>query len=154
TPTSEIPGSDASAECLVGDWLVTEAELQRWATAVLPTGELKLVDVVGTSSFSFTADGGYTLTPDWGFTLVIENAEMQGDAFVTGAVVGSYVTSGATLTTTVTDSSTIRVEVDIVLNGVSIPTDPFETILAEAFGMNPINSSPFDCAGGALTLHF
>jgi len=121
---------------------------------VLPTGPMELVDVSGTSTFAFAADGGYTLTPAWGFTLVIADADMRGDADVTGAIVGNYATSGSTLTTTVTDASSVHVEVSIVVNDVSIPTDTFEVLLSDAFGVNPINSSPYDCSGDGLTLHF
>lgn len=153
TSTTEAPGVGAAAECLIGDWLLTTAELQRWVNVVFTPGELQVMNVKGTSTFSFTADGGYRLTPEWGFEVQVAATDMTGSATIAGVLSGTHSVDGDILTTNVTDSA-IDATVVIVVSGVAIPTATFEELLEESFGEDPLNSAPFSCSGDSLTLGF
>jgi len=71
TPSTDSPGPD-DGECLVGDWVVTEQQMDAYFAGLMGTMEAPLtIDTVGSAPLSFAADGTYAWEPDFALTVEV-----------------------------------------------------------------------------------
>lgn len=141
--TGSADGADAS--CLIGDWVITEDELNAYydaVTANIDTGGPPVdFEVAGQTSITFT-ENEYVYTGN--FDLMLDIAGTTTTAVSTGTVSGTWEAVDGVLISTITEN-----DLDIVATagGVTIDGSQFaDGLIASA----PINEAPFDCAGPTL----
>lgn len=132
-PTAVDPFDPA---CLVGDWLITESEMQSFYDAVSGTTEGLSLTIEGDTGLSFTADQ-YRYTPT--FTLVLDLAGVRGEGVTTGSLGGTYIAEDGVVTTTLGDND---LETIVTINGA---TQDASSVLGGIIASDPINQAPFDC---------
>ena len=137
---SAAPADPADPACLIGDWLITQEEMQKFYDAVSGSTEGLALTVEGDTGLSFTADT-FTYTPD--FTLRLEIAGVAGEGLTTGSLGGGWSAADGIVTTTV-GSNDINVQVTIAGAEVDA-SDSVGSIIAS----DPINQAPFDCSDPA-----
>jgi hypothetical protein len=138
---SEAPVADPlDPACLVGDWLITQAEMQSFYDAVSGSTEGLVLTIDGDTGLSFTPDE-YLYTPT--FTLLLEIAGVMGEGVTTGSLGGTYTAEAGVITTTLgaNDLQTI-----VSINGV---TQDASGVLGSIIASDPINQAPFDCTNPA-----
>ncbi len=133
----EAPADPTDPACLIGDWLITEAEMQSFYDAVSGSTEGLQLTIDGDTGLSFTADS-FTYTPD--FTLRLDIAGVAGEGVTTGSLSGGWSAADGVVTTTV-GSNDIDVQVSIAGTEVDA-SDSVGSIIAS----DPINQAPFDCS--------
>ncbi|MEL0627663.1 hypothetical protein V6245_11990 [Salinibacterium amurskyense] len=132
-------------ECLIGDWYITEDQMQGFYSAVSGTTEGLDISVEGGTGLSFT-DTTYTYTPD--FTILLEVAGSEGVGSITGAIDGDYEASDTVITTSHDESD---IAMTVTVGGVSVDgTDLTEGFLNSA----PINSAPYECGTDGPIIQF
>lgn len=122
--------------CLIGDWRISEAEMQSFYDAVSGTTEGLSLTIDGDTGLSFTEDE-YRYTPT--FTLVLDVAGVRGEGVTTGSLGGTYTASAGVITTTVADND---LETIVTINGA---TQDASGVLGSIIASDPINQAPFDC---------
>jgi hypothetical protein len=150
-PVTEPPVTAAAADtdgsCLVGEWVVTEDEMNKFYDAIEATVDAPLtLDVEGSAPLTLSADGTYRWDPE--FTLVVEVAGTAGTGEASGDITGDWSASEGVLTTA---SDVNALEVSITVGGVTIGGDD----LANGFlNSSPINGVTYSCDGPAPVLDF
>lgn len=135
--SDEAPIDPTDPACLVGDWLITQDQMQSFYDAVSGTTEGLVLTIEGDTGLSFTADT-YVYTPS--FTLLLDIAGVQGQGVTTGSIGGSYAGTDGVITTTVGDNSLSTI---VTIAGV---TQDASSELGAIIASDPINSAPFDCS--------
>lgn len=137
TSAPEEPTDPTDPACLIGDWRITQAEMQSFYDAVSATAEGLVLTIDGDTGLSFTADG-YVYTPS--FTLLLDIAGIAGQGVTTGSIGGSYTGAEGVITTTVVDNSLSTI---VTIAGV---TQDASSELGAIIASDPINNAPFDCS--------
>ena len=145
-PTSTAPEPDAG-ECLVGDWVVTEEQMDAYYSGLMSTLEAPLtLDTTGSAPLSFAADGTYEWAP--GFTLTVEVAGASGTGEVAGTITGNWTATEGVVTTS---SDINALVVSITVNGVVFDGDDLANGLLNS---TPINGVTYSCDGPSPVLDF
>lgn len=138
--TEEGEGGD----CLVGDWFITEDQMDLYYDAIESEGVE--FDIDGGTGLSFT-DTRYEYTPEFTLNLLITSG-VSGEGTITGSISGDYSTEDGLITTEHDTNDTALV---VTVSGVTIDgTGLFDDFLSSA----PINSAPFECNDGVPTIMF
>ena len=145
-PATDAPGPDAG-ECLVGNWVVTEQEMDAYYAGLMSTLEAPLtIDTVGSAPLSFAADGTYAWAP--GFALTVEVAGQSGTGDVAGTITGNWTAVDGVVTTS---SDLNALEVSISVNGVSFGGADLANGLLNS---SPVNGVTYSCDGSTPVLDF
>jgi hypothetical protein len=146
-PPTDPPVTDAAGECLVGDWVVTEAQMDAYYAGLMSTMEAPLsLDTVGSAPLSFAADGTYAWAP--AFSLVVEVAGQSGTGDVGGTITGNWTAADGVVTTS---SDVEAVTVSIAVNGVVFAGDDLANGLLNT---SPVNGVTYSCDGPTPVLDF
>lgn len=144
---STAPEEEAVAggpECLVGDWYITQEEMQGFYDVV--TAE---------SGAGFTVDGGtgltftestFTYTPQ--FTLALDFAGNAGTGTIVGAISGDYTADDTVITTT---HETSDVVLTVEIGGV---VQDATALFGEIMAASPINTAPYECNADGPLIQF
>jgi hypothetical protein len=133
----EAPTDPTDPACLIGDWRITQDQMQSFYDAVSGSTEGLVLTIEGDTGLSFTADS-YVYTPS--FTLLLDIAGVQGQGVTTGSIGGSYTATEGVITTTVGDND---LETIVTIAGV---TQDASSELGAIIASDPINEAPFDCS--------
>jgi hypothetical protein len=145
-PTSSAPEPDAG-DCLVGDWVVTEEQMDGFYSGLMSTLEAPLtIDTVGSAPLTFAADGTYEWAP--GFTLTVEVAGATGSGEVSGTITGNWTATEGVVTTS---SDLNALVVSITVNGVVFDGADLANGLLNS---TPINGVTYSCDGPTPVLDF
>jgi hypothetical protein len=145
-PATEAPAPD-TGECLVGDWVVTEEQMDAYYSGLMGTLEAPLtIDTVGSAPLSFAADGTYEWAP--GFALTVEVAGATGTGDVSGTITGKWSAVDGVVTTF---SDLNALVVSITVNGVSFDGADLANGLLNS---TPINGVTYSCDGPSPVLDF
>ena len=149
--------SGEAGDCLVGDWVITNAEMNAYYSALAANA--------GDGMVSFTVPTGQvflTFTPDTyqyssDFEIVVSVSGIDGTGTSTGTVSGTWEGSDGVVTTTLGESN---LDVEITVAGQVIDlfggggsadgSGTVNSILESA----PINDAPYSCAGPTPTIEF
>jgi hypothetical protein len=146
SPTTPAPEPDAG-ECLVGDWVVTEEQMDAFYSGLMSTLEAPLtLDTAGSAPLSFASDGTYEWAP--AFTLTVEVAGASGTGEVGGTITGNWTATEGVVTTS-SDLNALIVSIDV--NGVVFDGADLANGLLNS---TPINGVTYSCAGPAPVLDF
>lgn len=147
-PTAEAPDegltTDAGGDCLVGDWVITQEEMQGFYDAIGGESDVAIT-VEGSTSLDFTTSS-YEYLPAFGIRMDVSGIEATGD--VTGSVRGDYSVEGDVITT-VNDVSDIALQV----TAMGVPIDA-SAIGNEIISSHPINSVTYHCEDGEPVIDF
>ncbi len=143
--TEASGGAEPGAEefdpntCLIGDWTITEAQMQVFYDTVSAGVDGITFEVQGDTGLTFR-ESDYSYLPD--FTLAMTVADMPASGTIAGTISGDYVVDGGTITTS-HDSTAVTMTVDVA--GTTMDgTDLFADMLA----VSPVNSAPYECVAG------
>lgn len=150
-PATDPPVTDAVAadagECLVGDWIVTEEQMDAYYAGLMGTMEAPLsLDTVGSAPLSFAADGTYLWAP--AFALVVEVAGQSGTGDVAGTITGNWTAADGVVTTS---SDVEALTVSIAVNGITFEGDDLANGLLNT---SPVNGVTYSCDGPTPVLDF
>lgn len=140
SPTTVVEGSD----CLVGDWVITNEEMNAFYDAVVAaigTPGFEIDVTTGSVGLLMTADT-YEYSTD--FTIDVQVAGTGGTGKATGSVSGTW-SAEAGIITSVTGSSDLDIVIDV--GGVTTSGSDFGNGLLTD---DPMNMAPFDCAGPTI----
>ena len=145
-PTTTAPGPD-DGDCLVGDWVVTQDEMNGYYDSLMSTMDAPLtIDVVGSAPLSFAADGTYGWAPD--FALAVEIMGQRGTGDTGGTINGNW-TADDGVVTTASDVNALTVSISV--GGVTMAGDDFANGLLNS---SPINGVTYSCDGPTPVLDF
>ncbi len=140
--------SMSSDDCLVGTWLWTSEELQRFWDVIESqsqpaTGEHVDFTSDGEITLEIRADGTFTYSVDYSVTIGV--AGVGATNSLAGDLSGSYAVEEGTITTENVENT---IDITSSVPGVD-PSTLGDQLLIED---NPINESPFHCEGENLVL--
>jgi hypothetical protein len=135
----------AGPECLVGDWVITEDELNAYYDALeagfSASGPAPTFDVSGQVLLTFTPTE-YVYTGNFDLTLGIAGQEGTGTS--TGTVGGTWTTADGVI---VAETTKTDLSVSVSIGGVTFDGSELANgLLNDA----PINAAPYDCDGPTL----
>lgn len=144
TPTPSTPASDA--DCVIGDWTTSEADLVAYYDQVNAAlaGAGATFTPAGSAGLSMRADGTYSWLPDVQLTADVAGTQILID--LAGSIDGSYTVSGDTIATQ--NDSTENLQISATIAGVA--TDP--GTIGEQIGGAPLTNSTFTCSPSTLVL--
>jgi hypothetical protein len=144
-PTTEPTADDGS--CLVGEWVVTEEQMNAFYTGLMSTLDAPFeISVVGSAPLTFAVHGTYQWTPE--FTLSLTVAGQSGTG-VTGGMISGDWTADDGVITTASDVNALTIEVTV--GGLTFSGDDFANGL---LNNSPINGVTYSCAGDTPVLDF
>ena len=135
--TDAPPADPLDPACLIGDWVLTQDQMQSFYDAVASEAEGITFTAEGEAGLSFTATN-YRWTPE--FTLNLEVAGLEGQGVTTGTLGGTYTASEGVITTTVGDNN---LAATLTINGA---TQDGSDLLGSFISSDPINNTPYDCS--------
>jgi hypothetical protein len=145
--TSTEPDTVDQSTCLIGDWLITEAEMNKFYDAL--EGEVGggfEIDIEGDTGLSFTATD-YVYAPNFTLALTFD-AGIDGTGSILGTISGDYAVADGIIGTSHNESN---VAMSVNVGGVEMDgTDLFDDILAA----HPFNEAPYVCAAGEVVIDF
>ena len=145
-PVTQAPAGD-EGECLVGDWVVTEDQMNAFYSGLMSTLEAPIgIDAAGSASLSFAADGTYRWAPD--FALTVEVAGQRGTGVTGGTITGDWSAAGGVVTTS-SDINALAVAIEV--NGVTFGGDDLVDGLLNS---SPVNGVTYSCDGPTPVLDF
>ena len=135
----------AGPECLVGDWVITEDELNAYYDALeagfSASGPAPTFDVAGQVLLTFTPTE-YVYTGNFDLTLGIAGQEGTGTS--TGTVSGTWTTADDVI---IAETTETNLSVSVSIGGITLDGSELANgLLNDA----PINAAPYDCAGPTL----
>lgn len=136
----EAPSTDPlDPACLIGDWVLTQEQMQSFYNAVATEAEGVTFTAEGSAGLSFAATT-YRWTPE--FTLILElvGVDVEGQGVTTGTLGGTYTASEGIITTTVGDNN---LSATLTINGA---TQDGSDVLGAFISSDPINDTPYDCS--------
>ena len=133
---STTPSDPLDPACLIGDWVLTQEQMQSFYDAVASETEGITLTAEGSAGLSFT-DTDYRWTPE--FTLILDFAGVEGRGVTTGTLGGTYTAAAGVITTTVGDNN---LSATLTINGAE--QDGSE-LLGAFISSDPINDTPYDC---------
>ena len=148
-PPSRVTQASAAdeGECLVGDWVVTEGQMNAFYDGLMSTLEAPIgIDAVGSAPLSFAADGTYRWAPD--FALTVEVAGQRGTGVTGGTITGDWSAAGGVVTTS-SDINALAVAIEV--NGVTFGGDDLVNGLLNS---SPVNGVTYSCDGPTPVLDF
>lgn len=133
--------------CLVGDWVVTEEQMNAFYTGLMATVEAPLeISVVGSAPLSLAADGTYLWAP--AFTLSLNAAGQSGTGVTGGSITGEWSATDGVVTTA---SEVNGLTVEVTVGGISFSGDELANGLLNS---SPINGVGYTCGDAAPVLDF
>lgn len=145
-PATEAPAPD-TGECLVGEWVVTEEQMNAYYAGLMGTLEAPLtITTTGSAPLSFAADGTYEWAP--GFALTVEVAGATGTGDVGGTITGNWTAADGVVTTA---SDVNALVVQITVNGVVFDGADLANGLLNS---SPVNGVTYSCDGPSPVLDF
>lgn len=150
-PAADDPGVETSdapsdADCLVGEWIIAEDQLDAfYGQIAAESGDGLSFDVEGDTALTFT-ETTYEYLPR--FSLVLDLAGQSGRGDVTGSVRGDYSAADGVLTTE-NDASDLALQVEV--GGVSMDGSELGNAIIAS---RPINDVTYTCASGAPVIDF
>lgn len=149
TESSE-PSSEAlnlePPQCLVGDWYISQEELQVFYDSVRDATDGAVTFVVdGDTGLSFDGSA-FAYTPD--LTLAISTPASEGVATLAGSISGGYTADATTVTTA---NETVDVDYDYVVGGVA---QDASVIFGNAVLSSPINGGDYECTPAGPLISF
>lgn len=146
TAASE-PAVDFDGTCLVGDWVVTEDEMNGFYEGVTATlGTPVTITVEGSAPISFHADHTYAWAP--AFTLAVEVLGQVGTGVSGGSITGDWSAADGVLTTA---AEVNELDVQVTIAGVTLDESDFANGLLDG---SPINGVTYSCDGPTPVLNF
>lgn len=140
-PTTEAPADEGA--CLIGDWVVTEEQMDSFYAGLMSTLEAPLtIDTTGSAPLSFNADGTYAWAPD--FELTVEVAGASGAGAVGGTITGDWTAVDGVVTTSADVNALV---VSISVNGVEFDGADLANGLLNS---SPVNGVTYSCDGPVL----
>lgn len=152
TPTVEAAATTVASEpvngdCLVGDWVVTEDEMNSFYSGLMATLDAPLlIEATGSAPLSFRADGTYGWAPD--FVLTVEVAGQRGEGVTGGTITGNWAVADGVITTA---SEVNALEVAVTVGGATVSGDDLTNGLLDA---SPVNGVTYSCDGPSPVLDF
>lgn len=143
-PADEGLTTDLGGECLVGDWIITEEEMQGFYSQLAAENGFDIV-VSGSTSLDFTADR-YEYVPDFTIEMTVSGQEATGSA--TGSVQGDYSVADGVITT---ENDVAAIVMPITVNGVEMDASDIGNGVISS---HPINSVTYHCEAGAPVIDF
>lgn len=143
-PADEGLTTDLGGECLVGDWIITEEEMQAYYAQLAAENGFDIV-VSGSTSLDFTADR-YEYVPDFTIEMTVSGQEATGSA--TGSVQGDYSVADGVITT---ENDVAAIVMPITVNGVEMDGSDLGN---EMISSQPINSVTYHCEAGEPVIDF
>ncbi len=145
--TEPAPAADVDGACLVGEWVVTEDEMNKFYDGLESTVDAPLsISVEGGAPLSLGADGTYRWDPEFIFT--VEVAGTTGTGLTTGDITGNWSAADGVVTT---ESDVNALEVSITVGGVTIDGGD----MANGFlNSSPVNGVTYSCDGMYPVLDF
>ncbi len=145
-PTTE-PAPDVDGACLVGDWVVTEEEMNKFYDGVESTVDAPLaISVEGSAPLTLRADGTYRWELE--FVLTVELAGIAGTGTADGDTTGDWSVDDGVLSTAFDVNA---LEVSITVGGVTVEGDDIANGLLDT---SPINGVTYSCEGPTPVLDF
>ena len=138
--TTEVGG-----DCLVGDWVISEDQLNAFYAQVSAESEGVTMSVEGNTALNFT-ETTYEYLPV--FTLFLDMAGTSGSGDVTGSVRGDYTASEGVLTT---ENDVSALDMQLTIDG--MPFDGSD-LGNEIIASQPINDVTYRCEAGAPVIDF
>ncbi|WP_353808467.1 hypothetical protein [Agromyces sp. SYSU T00194] len=135
---------DLGGDCLVGDWVLSESDLQAYYSVVGAASGMDIT-VDGTSGLRLTADE-FTYTPDMVLTLSFDGATAVGT--IGGSLSGDYATVDGVITTT---SEVHDLIADVTVDGTPIGDS---SLANELLASSPVSNAPYDCSGASPVIEF
>jgi hypothetical protein len=146
-PTTTTEPEPDPTKCLVGDWIVSEEQMNVFYETVRGNSPgLDQLSVTGFTTLSFTADGRYEYGP--AFTLTLVTAGITGTGEASGVVGGTYEVSDGIIVTTLDDPG---IEVIVNIGGQTLDGSDIAGGFLTAV---PINNAPYRCVGDTLEIDF
>lgn len=140
-PTTEAPIDEGA--CLIGDWVVTEQQMDSFYAGLMSTLEAPLtIDTTGSAPLSFNADGTYAWAPD--FALTVEVSGASGAGVVGGTITGDWTAVDGVVTTSADVNALV---VSISVNGVEFDGADLANGLLNS---SPVNGVTYSCDGPVL----
>lgn len=144
-PTTEPAADDGS--CLVGEWVVTEVQMNAFYAGLMSTVDAPFeISVVGSAPLTIAADGTYQWAPD--FTLSLTVAGQSGTGVTGGTISGDW-SANDDVVTTASDVNALTIEVTV--GGLTFSGDDFANGLLND---SPINGVTYSCTGDTPVLDF
>jgi hypothetical protein len=143
TAPSTTVAADSGAGCLVGDWVVTDADLADYFDTVSINAAFDSIDATGEIRISFT-ENSYEWTTD--YTLTLQLGDETYEAIQTGAARGTYTEAGV-LTGTIDDDSRSG---SIEQGGEPVREEDVGDRFVDINPARPMDSMPFSCDGPTL----
>lgn len=144
-PTTTTTTGDASAGCLVGDWVISGDSMQTFYDGATAGATGLTITVAGAAHLSFTEDA-YQWRPDFTLELTLD-AGMGATGTVSGTIDGHYTAVDGRLVTT---SEVNAVDTVVTVGGMSVPTDAVNELLDRS----PVNGAAFECGTTGPIIHF
>lgn len=148
--TSTSPTSDALSleppKCLIGDWTITQEQLQVFYDSIADATDGAVSFIVeGDTGLSF--DGTlFEYTPD--LSLTIDTPATQGLATLLGSISGGYTADDDVVLTT---NETVDVDYRYVVDGVE---QDASLIFGDALKGSPINGGAYQCTASGPVIDF
>lgn len=146
-PTADTTVPTGGSACLVGDWVVTDADLAEYFDVVADNAAFDAIDSSGLIRISFT-EISYVWTTD--YTLTMRIADMTYEAVQTGAASGTYTEAGGVLTGTIDDDSRSG---SIEQGGEPVREEDVGDRFVDINPARPMDSMPFSCDGPTLMVN-
>lgn len=143
-PTVPPPAPVNGARCLVGDWVISDTELDAYFDVVAVNAAFESIDNDGVVRVSFT-DTGFVWTNDYELSMTV--ADVDYASVSTGSFAGSYTEANGVLAGTV--------ERDDRGGAVTQDGKPVGDVGDLFVGINParpMDSMPFSCDGPVLMM--
>lgn len=145
-PTTPPTTAAPSADCLIGDWVITQDEMNAfYDTIESQVGGPFEITIAGQTGLTLTADT-YQYVAD--FDLTLEVSGITGQGVSTGTVSGTYVADDGII---VTELGSSDLSVIVTVGGTTMDESAFANGL---LGSVPINDAPYDCSGPNPVLMF
>lgn len=136
--------TDVGGDCLVGDWIISEDQLQGYYDQLGTETDVDIT-VTGYTALDFTADS-YEYRPQFGIELDISGVAATAQA--TGSVRGLYSTADGVITT---ENDVSDIALPVTVDGVAMDGSEFGN---ELISSQPINSTTYHCEAGAPVIDF
>ncbi|MBX3099680.1 MAG: hypothetical protein KF761_08875 [Salinibacterium sp.] len=127
------------ATCLIGEWTITEEQMQVFYDKVSEGVDGITFDVQGDTGLTFR-ESDYSYLPD--FTLGMTVAGTPASGTIAGSINGDYTVDGGLITTS-HDSTAVTMTVEVA----GTTMDGAE-LFGQMLAASPVNSAPYECQSG------
>ena len=138
-------GEAESADCLIGDWVITQDEMNAYYDALEASlslaGPAPVFEITGQTLLTMTPTE-YVYTGD--FDLTLDIAGQNGTGTSAGTVTGTWSETDGIITTELGESN---LSVSVTVGGLTLDGSELANGLLNGL---PINAAPYDCAGPTI----